>query len=369
VIWNPLDPLGSLAQALQTAVAQIVELFQHFIAIPMTLDGNSFVQYLYGNALGVYQYLAMIVMAVTFIIALFIKRGRPSFAQAAIIVLIAGVAGPLWFYAFDQLQLLSDQLSISMNLNPKVEGVSGMNVMTLAFPSLQIQNVLMSLFTFGPLLYFMYGLFTVFVNYAFLAVVVKFLGLLCFALLALGKRSQKVFSLLVAIGLVAVVIGKPVAVLFISIGQGLASITSIFAEGFTQGIILNGSIIAAILIQPVLIFLMYKGVSPIVGKVAAAVTGKVRSLSENRNGQGARALSNANAASLQGRSQAIPYNKGPSYARRAAEIGGSMAIAKGAAMLAAKAASNIHPVAKVAVTAVSVGIKALPKRTTGAPRR
>lgn len=369
MFWNPLDPLGSLSQALQVAFSQIVELFQQFIAIPMSLDGTAFVMYLYGNALGVNEYLSISVLAVTLIVALFIKRGRASFVQALIIVLVSGVVGPLWFYAFDQLQLLGDQLSIAFNLNQQVQTTNGVNLVTLAFPALKIQDVLMSLFTFGPLLFFMYGLFSVFVSYTFLAVVVKFLGLICFSLLALGERTRKVFSLLVAVGLVAVVIGKPVAVLFISIGQGLSSLTAIFAEGFIQGIILSGSVIAAILIQPVLVFLMYKGVSPIVGKVAAAVTGKVRALSENREGQGVRALSNANAASLQGRSQAIPYNKGPSYVRRAAEIGGSVAIAKGAAMLAAKAASNVHPAAKVAVMAVTVGMKALPKKSTGAPRR
>ncbi|HEY8886150.1 MAG TPA: hypothetical protein VIM31_01470 [Candidatus Microsaccharimonas sp.] len=370
MIWNPLDPLGSLSRALQNGYAQIVELFQRFIAVRLTLDGTPFVQYLYGNALGAYNYVAMAVMAVTFIIALFIKRGRASFAQAAIVVVAAGVIGPLWFYAADQFQLLGDQLTITFNLNQKVEGVDGVNLVTLAFPQLEIPDVLMSLFTFAPLMYFMYSLFSVFVSYAFITVVVKFLGLLCFALLALGTRSQKVFSLLIAIGLVAVVLGRAVAVLFISIGQGLSSITAVFAEGFIQGIILNGSVIAAILVQPVLIFLMYKGVSPIVGRVAAAVTGKVRALSENREGQSVRGLSNANAASLQGRSEAIPYNKGPSYARRAVEIGGAMAIAKGAAMLAAKAASAVpHPAVKIAAVVATVGLKALPKRTSGTPRR
>lgn len=369
MFWNPLDPLGSLSRALQAAFAQIVELFQHFIAIPLSLDGNSFIQYLYGNALGVYGYLAIIVMSITFIIALFIKRGRASFAQAVIIVLVSAAAGPLWFYAFDQLQLVGNQLSIAFNLNPKVEGVSGTNVVTLAFPSLQIPDVIMSLLTFTPLLYFMYWLFSIFVSYAFFAVVIKFLGLILFSLLALGERTRKVFSFLVAVGLVVVLFGKPVAVLFISIGQGLSSITAVFSSGFIQGIILTGSVIASILVQPVLVFLMYKGVSPIVGKVAAAVTGKVRALSENRNEQGARALSNANVSSLQGRSQAIPYNKNPSFARRAVEVGGAMAVAKGAAMLAAKAASNVHPVTKAAVVAASVGLKALPKRGPRPPRR
>lgn len=368
MIWNPLDPLGSLSNALQTAFAAIVEIFQHFIAIPMSLDGAPFVTYLYGNALGVYEYLAMLVLVVTSVIALFIKRGRPAFGQAIVVALVVGALGPMWFYVFDQLSLLGDSLSVAANLNPKIEGVDGVNVITLAFPALKVQDVLMSLLTFSPLVFFMYTLFSVFVSYSFLAVVVKFLGLILFSLLALGDRTRKVFSFLTAVGLVAVVIGKPVAVLLISIGQGIASITAVFNEGFIQGIILNGSLIIAILIQPVLVFLMYKGVSPIVGKVAAAVTGKVRALSENRNEQSARALSHANAASLQGRSQAIPYERNPSYARRAVEIGGAMAVAKGAAMLAAKAASNVHPAAKVAVTVASVGVKALSKSNT-TPRR
>ena len=343
-----MDILGNwLADLFKQAYLAMVKLFQDFVIAQPIVINNSFTDYLYGNAIGVYGYLAICVAYVTFICALVWQKARVTFAMSLLVGIVIGMVGPLWFAGADQVSLIGDQLTkAAVDLG---NGITGQN--TTILPDLGTAEPLVAITMYGITYTLALGLYMMFVNYAGVAVLVKFFSLIVFSIFAIGDRTRKIFSFIVALGIVTMVIGKPVAALSIALGQAL--IKSFGSQSNSMallGTITAGSMFVGLVMQPVLLFLTYKAVSPIMGRVAATVRGRVETLT--RHAATAKVVATAHAASLQGRARAVAA-KQPHYGQRIVKEASLLAIAKAATTLAAKR----HP----AGLAASVAIKAIPK--------
>lgn len=371
------DPLGDLAQRLQEAYLYLVQIFQDVIAAPKTLDKTPFVQYLYGNALGLVELLAMSVTFIVFLFALVIKKARISLIQSVVVFIVVATAAPLWFGLINEIESMGDGLSKAITDLFRTQGITNTGLPSIG----AFKDVIVSIFIFSATTFWGLNLVMIFYGYVVVGVFIKFFGLITLSLLALGERTQKVFNFLVAIGLVAFVLGKVSANAIVGSSQAISnSLANSYADDlFTMGAVTIIAIVVAIIMQPVLMFLAYKSVSAVSGKVFAMVKGKVEAKTEDRSRVSVDAVNASHATNLQSRTPGgAPTPPAPvqSDKQRIQEIARQEAINKGAAVLAAKAASASNPAtgsAMLAKTAYDVGAKALQsldkkKITEGASR-
>lgn len=362
--FNPFDPIGSLADAVQSSYQTTVKLFESYLAKSINLDQIPFVQYLYGNALGVADYLAMMVSVIVAIIAIFVAKKRVSAVMALLIVIAVGVLSPLWFDGTHQLILLGNSLSQSAlkfenSVATKGSAPNGiLPLINLVNGSTSVDGML-SLTTFLPALTLGVSLFGIFVGEAVLAVVAQFLGLITFSLYGLGDRTKKLMNLLVSIGLVTMVFGRPSAILIIALGQALVDYIPTGTNAFIEGVITCASFFIAILAQFGLLVLMYLATSAVVGRVVSVVTGSVKAVVENRNISRSKVMADVQTAAIKGRAAASPY-KSPSLVSEVRYHARDRAIANASVKLATKAAalaSNAHPLVKAGFVLADVGLR------------
>lgn len=357
-----LDPIGYLSEILLEAYLWMVRIFQQLYATPMTLGGTDYVAYLYGNALGVAEYLSMGVTFVLLTLAFFIKRARVSLAHAVLVLLAVAIFSPFWFAGLDEVERTGDLLTATMLAITTIGGGSTSPMINLP-SSLDLGNAAMTMFMFWPTAGFGITLASVFVAYEGMIVFVKFAGLLSFSLMAFGERSRKVFSFLMSLGIVCMVLGRPVAVTIINVIQGIALSIPNVSPAFVTTVAVIAGFFTALIAQPILLFLTYRSVSGVVGRVAASVTGKVNALMEDRSKSFVQSINNSHAAVLSGRTTAVRHASVTTKIRRGLHKAGHNAVvAKTAAMLAAKAAaSTTGPVGKAAYLVGATAVRTLRK--------
>lgn len=367
MLW---DPFSLFAEALRKAYQQVVILFEWMVATPLSLSGNPLVDYLNGNALGAAPLLAFAVLSFTMVIALVWKRGRVSFARALLVYVGVAVISPLWYEVTAAFEKLGDDLSVVAVNFIDQSGGSGAVVAVPKLPTLIITDSFLASITFGPAALFAYELFAVLLSYEFVTILVAFFGLLSLGLLAAGARARKVFNFLVAVGLVTMVLGRPVAIICIELGQAFANVFAGAPNAMViTGVITVASLIVAILIQPVLLFLMYQGVSRVGGLIDSRITGTVRSITQGNYSSATRTAVDANISSMNGRSQALQRAAGQGFIGGVATAGIAKGAAKGAAMLAARAAASTTPVGAAVATAASLVVSQAPKLVNSVQNR
>ena len=366
MLW---DPFSLFADALRNAYQQIVILFEWMVATPLSLSGNPLVAYLNGNALGAAPLLAFAVLSFTIVMALLWKRGRMSFARALLVYVGVAVLSPLWYEVTAAFEKLGDDLSV-IAVNFIDQSGSGAAVAVPKLPSMIITDAFLASITFGPAALFGYELFAILLSYEFVTILVAFFGLLSLALLGAGARARKVFNFLVAVGIVTMVLGRPVAIICIELGQAFANVFAGAPNAMViTGVVTVASLVVAILIQPVLLFLMYQGVSRVGGFIDSRITGTVRSISQGSYSSATRTAVQANISSMNGRSQALQRAAGQGFIGGVATAGIASGAAKGAAMLAARAAASTTPVGAIAATAASLVVSQAPKLVNSVQNR
>ena len=266
------------------------------------VDKLPIVQYLYGNALGLVELLSVGVTFITLTIVIFYRRRTMSLVLAIVILIVVATSSQLWFAGLDQFQAFGSNLSKAIIDLFKGQGVTNTGLPVIG----DITTVMIALFVFGFTSIMGLNLVMMFTTYTIIGVGLKFFGLLTLSLLALGKRTQKVFNMIVAIGIVIFVLGKVAAVFIIACGQAFGqAFGPILGDPlFTQGVITIDSMAAALLIQPVLIFLMYKSVAAVAGKVRSLVKGTVNAFVQDRSRTTVKQVTNVQAAGLQARTPA-----------------------------------------------------------------
>ncbi len=360
MLW---DPFALLTDKFREMYQSMVELFEWLILDPPTLGQNPITTFLYGNAMGAAPLLAVVVLSFTMVMAIFWSKRRAAFARAALVFVAVIVLTPLWYELIAAFEQMGDDLSGAMMgmFDQFATDTSGKRVL---LPIIAITDVVLAGVTLAFAAALVTILMAIFTGYEFITVAFGFLGLLSFALLALGPRARKIFNFLVSMGIVSMVLGRPTAMFFIDLGQWYAStLANTPMAAFITGLVTVASLFIAIAAQFALLILTYVSVSRVAGLVDARITGTVKAISDNRTKSLHRTEVDVNRSALNGRKQAIERSAGREFVGSVAQAGVTAGAAKGAAALVARAAASSTPVSAAVVTGASVVVSKVPKLT------
>lgn len=361
MLW---DPFGAIADALKAAYDQLIVLFEWLILNPRSLQTTPLGEFLAGNAIGAAPLLAGMVFGVLLVLALFGKRFRLGFVKAALILLAVVVIGPIWYEIVAALENVGDGLSVAtQSLFERPDGsASGV------LPTLNAIDAFWGVIIFGWACFFGTTLVFMFVLYEWVTVATAFLGLLSFALIALGDRARKVFLGLVSIAIVTMVIGRPVAMLLLELGRAFSGVLSDAPNSISiVGVVTVGSLLLAFLAQIVLFFLMYKGVSSVAGRIDAVVTGTVKAISDVTLKESQKSVITANINSIKGRPEVV--NRTLDYSKTVRDVSIAAGTAKAATLLTTRAAASATPAGAAFATVASIAVKEVPKLVTKTVRK
>lgn len=269
--WNIFDPIGSLAAALHDSLDGLLTGLNRYLATPARPAESDAIVSLYNNALGVAPVISSAVVVVVTCLTLVRLKLISRVVTAFIVALIVGGAAQLWFVICDQGQLVGDKLAEIAMFYDKSN--SSLATSFSGKPDQIVVEVIN--------LFFAVGLGWVLVNmtyiYGVAFIIVKFLGLLAFSGSALGQRMRSFMNVLIAIGLVSILFGRASANLAIQVGKLARDVVPGGQSSLGTGFFTLASLLTALALQLILLFICYANVSSVTGKVHSTITGNVNS--------------------------------------------------------------------------------------------
>lgn len=262
-IWNPLDPFGSLADDLRNAYKAQENWLSNFLANPPRYSDKGILPDLYQIGSINAEYLVFGVFLLAVMIGVALMRGE-TMARAFMAWILVSLLAPVFVQVINGMANTGNSVTADLNFyNPPNQ------------PDPPIDNALI-----GGLIFLLnwlgsFALSGVAISYEPIIVFVKFWGLIAMGMWALGKRTRQMTEIIIALGIVATLLGRPVAQFILEIGQIMRST---FPGGNTLvlgGILTMISIALAIVSQVVLVFACYKGVQGIEGRIRSLVKGTV----------------------------------------------------------------------------------------------
>lgn len=361
MLW---DPFGAIADSLKNGYEQFIIWLEWFLLNPLPIDESPMAVMLGGNALGTAPFLALAIFVVLSTLAIFAARFRIGFVRSLLTVLLMIVLAPLWYNLIGYLKDAGDGLTVAViELFATLTNTGTEDI----FQMFSVGDAFWGAALFGIAVFHGIGLLFLFTAYEWVSVLVAFLGLITLALVPLGERARKALNALIAIGLVTMVFGKPIAVLSLEIGQSLGNVfdgspSEISAFAITT----VGSLIIAFWSQLLLGFLMYRGVSNVAGRVNAAISGKVDALNKGVVQQ-SKSPAQMNIRSIKHRSETMTRLR--DYGGGVKDAAVAAGTAKAAAALAARAAASTTPIGAGATIAGSVAISQASKLVKSRQRK
>jgi|JI10StandDraft_1071094.scaffolds.fasta_scaffold05082_10 hypothetical protein len=266
LIWNPLDPLGSLVKVMQDAYSVMVGVFEQIIASPPRFSNISILSVLYwSGSHGAASLSYMVLLFAVVIGALFFHKGMRIGQALLVYLLLAGATIP-FVAIIDQLTLAGDEAAAAMNFYTPPDGATGYAIPFITDPIWWLAGM------FGGLVggSWLAGLI---MAYEPLIILAKFIGLPMVALSTVGTRSRNVANALLAVTLVATCVGRPFAVFFLELGQVALYTAPFGTTPIGASLYTNGSYVSATISQLVLMAACYKAAVVVEGKIAAAIKG------------------------------------------------------------------------------------------------
>jgi hypothetical protein len=261
--------LNWVIEQIREAIVALSFLIQAIIAQPPRSQPGEWQYYLYGNALGLAQEVGVAIIVSLFVIALLLPRKLVTAAQAFAIVLVIATLGPLYVRFMDWIVSGGDTLArwtMSFGAVPLFQDTeqitSGLQGTVLILTAI--------LGGFSVLMMIMLA-FIVFV-YEQLILFSKIVILIVVVLIPIGPRSQKVANGLISLFLLAALIGRPVAVLFLEMGQFFMSGANALEASFW----LLTSLILAVGVQYLLFLGLFISISKTTGNFIGFVRGSVK---------------------------------------------------------------------------------------------
>lgn len=345
-----LDPA-----ALEDAFNKLFALLMDLLGISVDLSTLSVVEWLIGEVWGLFPVLALCAFIVIVPLAIFVNKLRLSGAFA-IIVLVAGpVIVALWFIFVDFLNKGGDDLTamlLSIDSAPVSDG-SGLNI-----PTIPVIGPLIDGFVFVGLLINTAWFIQLFMAFEVFNMFIAAAGLFILALYGLGSISRRLFSMLIAAALTTLLLGRAVPLLIMKLGNLAANAIPVDSVGLT-GFVTLGGMSTAFFVALALPFLLYKGVTEVLGRgLNVNVGNTVRSRIERQNKINANVTGKVDTRS--NRARAV----GPSNARhmptRASETRRAVGTTTNAVLMkVALGASNVHPAAKAVVVTLATAAQAI----------
>ena len=122
LIWNPLDPLGSLVKVMQDAYSVMVGVFEQIIASPPRFSNISILSVPYwSGSHGAASLSYMVLLFAVVIGALFFHKGMRIGQALLVYLLLAGATIP-FVAIIDQLTLAGDEAAAAMNFYTRQMG-------------------------------------------------------------------------------------------------------------------------------------------------------------------------------------------------------------------------------------------------------
>lgn|GEM_PF-6355933 len=248
----------------------IITSLQNLLIDPPNIIGAGFLGIFYGNMLGVMPLLAFVASFTAIFIAIVIQRRTKNALQVVVIAIVVLMINSGFFIFTSWLYNSGTELARGMQFAPDEADELLLNlpiVINLIATIAGVNGVLLS----GAILW------GIMLMYAALNVSINFWFLPALTFYALGEWAKKFVKFLISLMLVTMLLGRMAAVFIIEVGKSVA-----VTPGFNEPIIAYGVLIAAILIativQPLLIWACYAGVSYVISKSSGRswIRGKVK---------------------------------------------------------------------------------------------
>lgn len=271
-VFNPLDPLGSLLSVLKDAYTFLTNSFEQIIAQPARVSNSGMLPVVYSSQLNLAVYLGYMVTVLALVVFVFVFRKGDRVVKAVGVWIFIGAMGALWIPTVDQMTQLGDDTTAALaNIyTPPADATSDIPWLPtdLGWALLGVSNALL-----GGLALSLY-----LQSYEFLIIAFKAWAPISWVVGTIGPRFQKLSNMILAVGLVATLVGRPFAVFFMEMGQ-IAVYTFPLGQTALGGMYYTvGSYYIAALSQIVLMIALYKGVSAIEGFITSKVKGGVEAV-------------------------------------------------------------------------------------------
>jgi hypothetical protein len=313
--------------------------------------GSPIAELLRGNAIGATPWLATAVLVYVLVLAIIRRTRSVNIFAAVVIFFVVGAITALWFQVMDVLRGMGTDLAhaaIDLFKNGQTDAQQ-----QAIFPDISIGDAILAICGFFIAIVLAAILILIIALYQMAYVLLSFFGALVLSVIALGRRTRQLMNALVALILVAVVIGLPVAIVILEASMAYSGlfVNTPFATYMTVTSVIVG-LFGAIAAQPLLFILVLVLTTWVEGKVSAVVTGgRLFASNSDTSPEGMqRYADRANRASISGRESSL--------IGAAVAAGAGLLASKGGAMLAAKAVASTTP----AGAAVAVGSSILVSR-------
>lgn len=264
LLGNVFNPFDWLSGAISGLAKSEVGMFEQSIISPPPQPPHNWVDYLYGNAVGVSGLLSVGLTILLLSIAVIKHSTTSKFAMSFIMSCLVGVLAPIWFAAMNWLVGLGTNLATWAQFYHPHDLVSLPNT----------NNPLGQIIALGAI--FGVGSLVVlaFFAYSIVIVAVTFFGLPAMVLFPLGERARGFLNWIITLGLVSMVFGRPVAIVILEISKFLSDA---LANGnwFFETFILIGGFAMALIAQVILVVMLHTQVDKVTGAVKSQVTGTV----------------------------------------------------------------------------------------------
>lgn len=277
-LWfNPIDPFGSIKDQLLDLYKSMTDLFQRVFIDPPRVSNSTVFSGLYEESMNLAIYLSYILLVAVIVIAALAFRKIERVGKAFFIFLVLATLGPLWLWFVNQLILLGNDWAQLMNFYDPPESSSAGEANILPGVSNDIGHIV------GLGLALMAGsvLAGFIMTFDFFIIMFKFWGPIAFSISSFGKRAAQFSNIILSLGLVAAVFGRPFAVFFLEMGQVAVFTFPFGTTVFGAFVYTIGSYAIAGLSQLILIAACYKGIASVEGWIMSKTKGAVDATIKN----------------------------------------------------------------------------------------
>jgi len=205
------DPAGWLKDKLVDLYNSLGGYVQNWVLNPPRPTPGAWLDYLYGNSLGLAVYLVSAVAVMVIFLMVVSSQHSPKVLKSGVTAALIAAIYPLWFSAGNWFSDAGSQMIQAVAAHP---GTANQQLLILP----QIHNVIGAIFGLFALLVLGGGLLVIFFIWELLLIVATILGLPLLALSPLGEGFRRKFEQMIVLVLVTSFFGRLAAVGILSLG-------------------------------------------------------------------------------------------------------------------------------------------------------
>jgi hypothetical protein len=289
------NPFEFFSKSMQGIYKLMVVYFEQVVTSPPRVQGGGVIDYAYGNAIGLSGSIALVVTVVVMCAAIFHARKALSAAEAIVIAVFIGVAGPFVYGLADTMMDIGDQLSkVAMFYHSTSNGGG---LLATGLDGVASMSPILTMFAFMPIVTLgAANMFVVFI-YEALSVFLKIAVLPALAMRPLGDKYKRFSNWTISAAVVAMMLGRPAMVLCVEIGQ-MAGDNIVGGSVVSSAFFLTAGLAMSLWVQKKLYTQAQSIVGKVMGRTVSRVTGRVESTLKNKRMPPAGAISKSHAGTM-----------------------------------------------------------------------